>query len=222
MGRRRRGGSYQVAGESPCANGIKVSSMDLPQFALADDQAATDDAGRLLERAMAHSIMLRRAFGMALSRRHDAAEWELLERETGRILEQNGLRRDVDWFIDADERLTDSVTKLFKNRSSKSRRPVHFRRAASQVYESAALWGKNLDEKSGTYWRHSALVWMTLWHLADVADVTASQARKCLLHCFEGTASSIEPPPELPQQERAHNRLSTAVAFLADAFRKKT
>ncbi len=62
----------------------------------------------------------------------------------------------------------------------------HYRRAADQIYESAAVWAHALDELTLAYWRHCALVWITLWHIADVPGLTVDQAAECLTFSFTG------------------------------------
>jgi hypothetical protein len=158
---------------------------------------------RALQRAIAHCAMLRRSFHLSLSRRRDAAKWELLERAVAPVVEQTrSARRDARWFVDADERLNSSVFTLLKERSAKSSRPWHYRRAAEQVYESAASWSKDIDEVTLAYWRHSALIWMTLWHMADIQDLTATQAKERLDFCFEGK----DQPPREPEARRTKEK----------------
>ena len=166
---------------------------------------------------MAHAIMARRTFRFSLSRRRDRVEWELLESAVASMLESNGVgRQRAAWFVAADRRLQASVTKLLKARDHKSRRLSHFRRAVEQVRENAALWGESLDETETAYCAHSALVWMTLWHLADIPDMTAGHARDCLDFSFNGSFL-----PEKVAAKKEGWSLSEAANSLAAAFRKR-
>jgi hypothetical protein len=191
--------------------------MDMFRADRAESQSAAE---RVLQRAMAHGMMLRRAFHVSLKRRRDTADWELLESVVVGILEQNADYYDVEWFVKADRRLRRSVASLFRSRSSKSSRPWHYGRAADQVYESTSAWRQELDELTVAYWRHSALVWITLWHLADVPDMTAVRAKGCLDVCFDGAAVPDEVYDHpLPPKKRGWS-LSEAASSLAGAFRR--
>ncbi|MFZ1107497.1 MAG: hypothetical protein WAN43_04005 [Rhodomicrobium sp.] len=185
----------------------------------ADRAEAQSSAGRGLRRAMAHSTMLRRAFHLSLSRRHDADDWKTLESAVAAVLEKNARHDDVEWFVEADKRLRLSVTSLLRSQAAKSSRVGHYLRAAGQVYKSTEAWRQELDELTVAYWRHSAVVWITLWHLADVPDVTAARAKKCLDLCFDGSSAPDE-AYELPlRPKKAGWSLSGAASSLAGAFR---
>jgi hypothetical protein len=191
--------------------------METTRFAFADQQTAPGAAEPPFERALAYAIMLRRAFYFSLSRRRDGVEWELLESAVAGTLESSGADpRRQEWFAAADRRLQASVTKLLKARDHKSRRLSHFRRAVEQVRENAALWGESLDETETAYCAHSALVWMTLWHLADIPDMTAGHARDCLDFSFNGSFL-----PEKVAAKKEGWSLSEAANSLAAAFRKR-
>jgi hypothetical protein len=178
------------------------------------DQAdAQTAAERVLQRAKSHSIGLRRAFHLSLSRRRDTEDWERLESVAAGILEHDGRYRHAEWFTETDKRLKQCVASLFKNRTLKSSRAGHYLRAAKQVYESASPWSQELDARTMACWRHNALVWITLWHLADVPDVTATQAKECLDGCFQGNSPGL--PPRKPRWS-----LSGAASSLAAAFRR--
>lgn len=191
--------------------------MDMTRQGFTNPQTGPEETERLLQRAMAHSTMLKRAFHIAVSRRHDTEEWETLEDVTATLLEQNSETHfDAEWFVQADGRLKASVTALLARRASKNSRIGHYRRAAKQVYESAAAWGQNLDDVTLAYWRHSALVWITLWHISDVPELTAEKAAKCLDLAFTGDAAS-DPVVNLPSKKGVRWKLPD---FFAGAFRK--
>ncbi len=136
-------------------------------------------------------------------------------------MEENGrVRNDANWFVEADERLKSAVAEMFRSRSSKSSRAWQYRRAAEQVYESAANWDQHLDGLTLAYWRHSALVWITLWHLADVPDLTARDAKERLNSCFEGAPLPQTAPEEQRPEEEHRWSLSGAAGALTGAFRK--
>jgi len=162
------------------------------------------EPARAMQRAIAHCAMLRRAFHLSLSRRSDASQWEFLETAVVAVVEQTrSARLDTRWYVEANERLKVSVFTLLKERSSKSSRPWHYRRAADQVYESTATWSKEIDELTLAYLRHSALIWVTLWHIADVQDLTATQAKERLDFCFE-SKDIPRREPEARQPKEKH------------------
>ena len=37
-----------------------------------------------------------------------------------------------------------------------------------------------MDEADLAHWQHAALVWMALWHAADMPSITAAQVHECL------------------------------------------
>jgi hypothetical protein len=172
--------------------------MTRPSF-----EALHIEPNRAMQRALSHCAMLRRAFHLSLSRRRDSAKWEILERAVVAVVAQtHGARRHAKWFAEADERLKSSVFALLKERSPRSSRPFHYRRAAEQVYESAANWSRELDEVTLAYWRHNALVWMTLWHMADIPDLTSTHAKERLDFCFDGKAVSPRELETHPAKEK--------------------
>ena len=183
-----------------------------------DHSEAPMGAERVLQQAMTYSMMMRRVFHEALTCRCDDDEWKLLETATGGISEQNGRYRDAEWYVGASKRLRQSATSLFRNRSPKSSRVGCYRRSVDHVYESIAAWGQELDEWTVAYWRHSALVWITLWHLADVPDVTATHAKECLDYA---STEALADAHELPlQPTKLRWSLSEAASSLVGAFRK--
>jgi hypothetical protein len=131
----------------------------------------TSDA---IERAKAHSAMLKRAFHFSLWRRNDTKSWELVEEAVAGVLEaiQKCGARD---FIEADASLQSRAIAQIKAACPHSNRWVEYRRAVKGVYTSAALWGQALEAAERAYWRHCALVWLTMWHLADVPQISADQ-----------------------------------------------
>lgn len=193
--------------------------MDNSRDGSASPNPATCEPGVMLQRMMTHSTTLRRAFHISLSRRHDTQEWELLETATATSLEESRTAgHDAAWFTEASDRLRTSVLSHLRSRSSKSSRTSHYRRAADQVYENAtAAWARSVDEWTVAYWKHCALVWITLWHMADVPDLTADQARECLNFSF---TEESEPEPELPSKRPSRWWLSGAASSIAGAFRK--
>jgi hypothetical protein len=163
---------------------------------------------RALQRAMAHSTMLRRAFQLSLDRHGDADNWKLLDSAVGRVLERNASCDDEQWFTAADGRLRESVTSLFNSRGCGSTEAWQYRRSVEQVYECAAARSQELDEVTVAYWRHSALVWITLWHLADVPGVTVFQAKECLEVCFDEESACKEACEVVRPQKRTGWSLS--------------
>ncbi len=180
----------------------------------------TDEAGLMLQRAITQGNALQRAFHISLSRRQDAREWKQFETETAASLEvAEYVGHDARWFSESSGRLKASVERLLESRGSKSSRMRHYRRAADQVYESAAVWTHAMDELTMAYWRHCALVWITLWHIADVAEMTVEQARDCVSFAFTEEAEP-EPEPELSAKRPSRWGLSAAANSIAGAFRK--
>lgn len=195
--------------------------MDMTRPSFANPQPGEPE--RLLQRAIAHSTGLRRAFHTSAALRRDAEKWKLLEDAAATVLELNSeipKQQDnaQDWFAEADEKLKASVVTLLGEGAPKTSRISHYRRAASQVYGSAAAWGETLDEATLAYWRHAALVWMTLWHIADVPDLTAEQAKDCLNSAFR--EASLQSVLKLVPKKGVRSRLSDAANAVAAAFRK--
>ena len=182
--------------------------MDHNRLGSVSPRMTAGDAERVLQRAITHSVTLQRAFHISLSRRHDTQDWELFENATAISLEESkDAGHDAAWFAESDSRLKASVLALLRNRSSKSSRMGHYRRAADQVYESAAVWASVLDELTLAFWRHCALVWITLWHVADVPDLTVDQAGECLSFAFTDEGD-LEPEPEIAPKRPSRWRLS--------------
>ncbi len=188
------------------------------------DPPVRNERERLQQQAKAHAIGLRRAFHISVSRRHDTQTWTLLEDATATLLERNRQAPwqqapQPGWFVVADEKLKTSATALLGLGAPNSSRASHYRRAAEQVYDSAEAWGRTLDGATVAYWRHAALVWMTLWHIADVPDLTAREAEACLNVAFT-QAGNVQSVPELSPKKAVRSRLSEAARVLAGAFRK--
>jgi hypothetical protein len=161
--------------------------------------------------------MLQRAFHISLARRHDARAWEQLEGEIAAVLERTEALHPAEWFVQADGRLKASVAALLGRQGAKSSRVSHYGRAAGQVYESALAWGAHLDDATLGYWRHSALIWITLWHLADVPDISADMARGCLDSAFRQQGVTSDPVLASPAKKAARWKISDS---LGSAFRK--
>lgn len=141
-------------------------------------QTSTDEAGNL-GLATAQSTMLRRTFNLSLSRRSDAKSWRVLGEAIAKVLEQRKTERTgVSWFSETDAKLNTEFAELLEGRT-RSRSLSYYRQAARGIYQSAKVWGESLDEADMAYWRHSALVWLTLWHLADIPQMSAEQATEC-------------------------------------------
>ncbi len=137
---------------------------------------AAQSQAKEVGRATAHGEMLRRAFHLSLSRRRDTEIWRRVEEAVARLLakKQDG-NCGANCFIEADAILQAGALALIKGVAPHSERSGAYRRAVKGVYSSAALWGRDLDKAGRAYWRHCALVWLTLWHLADVPLFSAHQ-----------------------------------------------
>jgi hypothetical protein len=176
----------------------------------ADQAIAQMTAERVLQRAMSHSMMLSKAFASSHTRRRDTNHWKLLETATSGVLEQDWRRRE--WYAEANRRLRTSVSFLLRSQASKSGRVGLYRLATDQVYEAAADWSQALDALPVAYWRHSALVWVTLWHSADAPGVTATQAKECL-DCAWTEARSENDADKLVSQPTRRRLSLWAAAF---------
>ncbi len=152
--------------------------MDITHPNLSHPQSA-NEPNRRIELAIAHSNSLKREFHTSLRRRDDPEPWESLGKAIAVRLEQTrGGSHDPDWFVQTDSRfiasVTDGITRSAPNRGR------HYCRAVLEVFRSAEFGGNGLDQPTMAYWRHAAVLWMSLWHLADVPQLTAEDAQKCL------------------------------------------
>ncbi len=186
-----------------------------------EPQSAKIEAEAILQRAIDHCSMLKKAFHLCASRRQDAEMWRLLEHAVVAYLDilraKAGppLQRQSEWFAQTDGWQQERVLALLRRVSPKSGRASHYLRANRQIRSSAAGWSQVLDKATVAYWRHAAFVWMALWHIADLQDVTAEEAKRCL-----DLASRVEEAPALPLRAKtAMQRLSDAAGSFAAALR---
>jgi hypothetical protein len=130
-----------------------------------------------IERAKSHGAMLKRAYHFSLWRRNGKERWEYIEEAVAGVLEaiQNE-KYDARDFAQADASLQSLAIALIREACPHSNRWLDYRRAVKGLYASAALWGHSLEAADRAYWRHCALVWLTLWHLADVPQISADEA----------------------------------------------
>jgi hypothetical protein len=168
----------------------------------AEQSNARSEVERGVERAAAPSAMMKRNFHLSLWRRWDREDWELLGKSVAKVLEaEKTEKQDVNRFREADATLKSSIGALIKQAAPCSQRWSDYRRAARSVYSSAAFLGPALDEAEAAYWRHCALVWITLWHLSDLLQMTAEEAEDRLSVSMQMKASaSVLPFP--PQNRR--------------------
>lgn len=145
---------------------------------LSDPQSA-NEPNRRLELAIAHSTSLKREFHTSLRRRDNPGPWESLGKAMAARLEQTrGGSHDPDWFAQTDGRFIASVTDCITR--SAPNRGRYYRRAVLEVFRSAEFGGNGLGQPTMAYWRHAAVLWISLWHLADVPQLTAEDAQRCL------------------------------------------
>ncbi len=166
--------------------------MEQSQPGSANPETAAGDAGMLLQRATAQSTMLRRAFQLCASRRSDCDEWKLLEEAAAAFLERHpsgSPESEAQWYAVADRMLMHKISELLKRMAPHSDRARQFRRAAENAGNKASDGSMILGEAPAGRLRHAGLVWMALWHAADMQSVTAEQARKCLFHALNVTPS---------------------------------
>jgi len=191
--------------------------MDTAHLGYKDPQAvAHDTISLLLQRAVAQSMMLKRAFRFCASRRNDTELWRALEDAAAVLLERhrNGtLERQTQWLAQADRRLKFQVSELLRRMAPHSNRARQYRRAVAHLSLNAEGWSEVIGKTPAFYWRHSALVWMALWHMADMQSVTAEQAKKCLDHAF-GIVSAPNPDAKGAARRWYRARGRFAAAFL--------
>ncbi len=147
------------------------------------------DPKRRLELAIARGTSLKREFHVSLKRRGDPEPWQHLGNAIGSLLEQT--RRDPHdsvWFTQTDIRLAKSVTDCIRRNAPNSTRGRYYLRAAREVFNGAEFGGIGLDQPSMAYWRHAALIWISLWHMADITQVSAEDAKNCLDFAFKPEA----------------------------------
>ncbi len=192
--------------------------MSLTNSGFAFPQTPADETEALLHRARAQSTMLKRAFHLCLSRRSDARLWEDLGNAAAAHLLGCGGERS--WLVqrldEADRRFESRVMVLLSRTSAKSGRASHYRRAIDQIHVSATAWERTVGEATAAYWRHAALVWMTLWHCADLPSLTAGQAGECLDAAFAPQASKLTPAHKKP----IRGRFSGAAGSFGAALRR--
>ncbi len=188
-----------------------------------DMQAAENKAVLLLRRATAQTSTLRQAFRLCVSRRMDAEEWRLLEHTVATFLErhlESAHERPAHWFAQADRTLVLQVSQLLRRMAPQSNRARQYSRGAESLSVNARGWSAVLGELQASHCRHAALVWMALWHSADIPSVTAEQARKCLYHAFNVTPAD-NPGADNPGAEEAVPRWYGAPRRFAASLLKR-
>ncbi|MFZ1107496.1 MAG: hypothetical protein WAN43_04000 [Rhodomicrobium sp.] len=131
-----------------------------------------------IESSAARSLTMKRAFQLSLRRRRDRKSWEILERTVAKALDRDRAEnRDVDWLSQADANLQASAAAFIKSAAPYSNRSSDYRRSAKSACPGASSLGQGSDAADAAYWRHCALVWITLWHLADLPQMTAEEAK---------------------------------------------
>ncbi len=166
--------------------------MDLANPNLSDPQSGKEPKRRL-ELAISYGASLKREFHTSLKRRDNPEPWERLGKAIAVLLEQT--RRDphdLDWFSRTDSRFIASVTDWMARSAPNATRGRYYRRAALEVFHSAEFARGGLDQPMMAYWRHAALIWISLWHLADIPQLTAEDAKNCLDFALKPEA---EPAP---------------------------
>ncbi len=182
------------------------------------------EAEAVLHKAMAQSTMLRRAFHLCASRRADASQWQDLEDAAAAHLEERAVgpgqvqAAETQWFGQVDGRLRMSVLDMLSHRASASSRASHCRRAMDELYASAAGWAPVLGEATAAYWRHAGLMWMALWHAADMPGITAGLFWQCLDSAFAPVPAAA-PALERASRKAVGARLLGAAGSIATVFR---
>ena len=153
-----------------------------------------------LRRAIVHATSLQRAYYLSLERRVDREDWERLGRTIASALKREELEvQGAQFFDQCDENLRLLTVDLLSPKTSRAR---HYRKAAEQAYESAQNWGKDIDQEAAAYWRHCVLVWLTLWHFADVPHLSASDSWTCLERAFASERNADTLKSEKKSQPR--------------------
>ncbi len=166
--------------------------MDLANPNLSDQQSGNEPKRRL-ELAIAYGGSLKREFHTSLRRRDNPEPWERLGKAIAVLLEQTRKdSHDLDWFSRTDSRFIASVTDWMARSAPNATRGRYYRRAALEVFHSAEFSQGGLDQPMVAYWRHAALIWISLWHLADIPQLTAENAKNCLDFALKQEA---EPAP---------------------------
>jgi hypothetical protein len=137
---------------------------------------------RLVE---AHARELRTAFHTVASERQDAGSWlrledvcaDMLDRRHKKLLEAS-VSHQPHWLLPNGK--SERAFEDLLNRSAGGEAAEAFVKAADELFHNTAHWTFIFDTTTAAYWRHASLVWLSLWHAAQAATVTASQAAICL------------------------------------------
>jgi hypothetical protein len=137
---------------------------------------------RLVE---AHARELRTAFHAAAIERRDAANWLKLEDACVQMLDRRqkkvvgtGFSHEPHWLLPSGRGERDFEDLL--NRGAGGEAAEAYVKAAVDLVHNTAHWTFVFDTTTAAYWRHASLVWLSLWHAARAAEVTASQAAVCV------------------------------------------
>ena len=134
--------------------------------------------------AAQYADQLRQAFHQQAAARPDALVWHRLEYDVADLLERRfndtpAPTPMVPSLSKLDQALLQTVaTALFKDDPTQ-RRVVAYREAIASVCENAANW-IFLQDHEIAYWKHAALVWMTLWHVSASRAITPAHMATCL------------------------------------------
>ena len=181
-----------------------------PSVRAGNAASGADVAVRL---AAQYADQLRQAFHQQADARPDALVWHRLEYDAADLLERRfndtpASTPMVPSLSELDQALLQTVAAALFRNDPTQRRVVAYREAIASVCENAANW-IFLQGHEIAYWKHAALVWMTLWHVSASRAITPADMATCLGLTspapsipFPAPEPAAPPPAPSPAAER--------------------